>query len=196
MRRAERGASPALAPLLLSFARILALPAVVILVLLGVVAAGQVQDYRASRQASRAVVLALADAGAADVVVVNRTPERGEAAAALAGSRGRTGKPDDAAEADLIVNATPLGMLSSGDIPLDPALLGSGQVVVDLVYHPPVTPLVAEARRRGAAAASGLGMLIHQAGHALRLWTGHEPPLEAMSAAALASMTKSDLPMT
>ena len=51
-----------------------------------------------------------------------------------------------------------------------------------------MTPLVAAARERGAAAANGLGMLIHQAAHAFRLWTGEEPPLEVMSAAALAEL--------
>ena len=149
--------------------------------------------------AARAVVLALADAGAADVVVVNRTAERAEAAAALAGERGRTGKPEEAAGADLIVNATPVGMVGSPaaeQSALDAAWLGAGQVVVDLVYHPPVTPLLAQARASGAVAVNGLGMLIHQAAHAFRLWTGQEPPLEAMSAAAMNSMAKSDVPMT
>ena len=67
------------------------------------------------------------------------------------------------------------------DLPVDPATLGPGQLVVDLVYHPAVTPLVDAARARGAAAANGLGMLIHQAAHAIRLWTGEDPPLEVMS---------------
>ena len=58
--------------------------------------------------------------------------------------------------------------------------------MVDLVYHPAVTPLLAAARERGARAVNGLGMLIHQAAHAFRLWTSEEPPLEAMSAAAVA----------
>jgi shikimate dehydrogenase len=71
-------------------------------------------------------------------------------------------------------------------------LLGPGQLVVDLVYHPALTPLVETARARGAAAANGLGMLIHQAAHAFRLWTGEDPPLEVMSAAALAELARGD----
>ena len=140
--------------------------------------------------AARAVVLALAAAGAAEVVVVNRTAARAETAAALAGGVGRVGSADDVAGADLVVNATPVGM--DGDaLPLDAERLGPGQLVVDLVYHPAVTPLVAAARARGASAVNGLGMLIHQAAHAFRMWTAQDPPLEAMSAAAMAALARS-----
>ncbi len=140
--------------------------------------------------AARAVVLALARAGAASITVVNRTPESAQRTAALAGSRGVVGSEATVDAADLVVNATPLGMagVGEGELPLDPARLGKGQVVVDLVYHPLRTPLLVEARARGAVAVTGLGMLIHQAAHAFRLWTGEEPPLEAMSAGALASL--------
>jgi shikimate dehydrogenase len=139
--------------------------------------------------AARAVVLALADAGAAEVVVANRTVAKAEAAVALAGAAGRLGTVDDVGDADLVVNATPVGM-GDGAVPLDPKRLAPGQLVVDLVYHPAVTPLVAAARERGATAVNGLGMLIHQAAHAFMLWTGQEPPLEAMSAAALSALAR------
>jgi shikimate dehydrogenase len=145
--------------------------------------------------AARAVALALAEEGAAEVVVVNRTRERAEAAAALAGPVGRVGELGDVDGAELVVNATPVGM-GDGASPVPGERLGAGQLVVDLVYHPAVTPLVAEARSRGAVAVNGLGMLIHQAAHAFLLWTGQEPPLAAMSAAALSSMARSDVPMS
>ncbi|MDQ1373419.1 MAG: shikimate dehydrogenase [Actinomycetota bacterium] len=145
--------------------------------------------------AARAVVLALAEAGAAELVVVNRTAERAHEAVALAAGVGRLGEAAAAADADLIVNATSVGM-GDGRAPIDPAILTKGQLVVDLVYHPAVTPLVAGARAAGATAVNGLGMLIHQAAHAFRHWTGQEPPLPAMSAAALASMARADLPKT
>jgi shikimate dehydrogenase len=61
--------------------------------------------------------------------------------------------------------------------------LGAGQLVVDLVYHPPTTPFLAEAASRGATVRNGLGMLVHQAGRQFSLWTGEPPPLEAMWAA-------------
>jgi shikimate dehydrogenase len=136
--------------------------------------------------AARAVIGALADAGAAEVVVVNRSPARAAAAAALAGPRGRTGAAADASACDLVVNATPLGMAGTGQAgsgppwPLDPSLLYSGQEVVDLVYHPSVTPWMEAARARGASVSNGLGMLVHQAALQLAEWTGLDPPVEAM----------------
>ena len=142
--------------------------------------------------AARAVVLALAGAGASEIVVVNRTADKAEAAVGLVPGLARTGQAGEAGSADLVVNATPLGMGGGGPLPLDPAVLGPGQLVVDLVYHPAVTPLVEAARARGAAAANGLGMLIHQAAHAIRLWTGEDPPTEVMSAAALSVLTRRD----
>jgi shikimate dehydrogenase len=138
--------------------------------------------------AARAVVLALGNAGAAEIVVVNRSPDRAAVAAALSPA-GRVGVPADAGEADLVVNATPVGMGDDGGLSIDAAHLGSGQLVVDLVYRPAITPLVDAARAAGAVATNGLGMLIHQAAHAFRLWTGEDPPLEAMSGAALAALT-------
>ena len=140
--------------------------------------------------AGRAVARALGAAGAVEVVVVNRSRERAEVAAALAGPAGRVGVAAEAGEADLVVNATPLGMAGDASLPLDPAHLGPGQLVVDLVYDPAITPLIDAARARGAAVANGLGMLIHQAAHAFRLWTGEDPPLELMSAAALAELAR------
>jgi shikimate dehydrogenase len=131
---------------------------------------------------ARAVVLDLARAGAAEVVVAGRTRERVEAAAILAGRAGRVGRPEDAGDADLVVNATPVGMGTSAgeETPVPVERLGPGQVVVDLVYHPAVTALVEAATARGATAAGGLGMLVHQAALAFELWTGEAAPLQAM----------------
>lgn len=145
--------------------------------------AGRRCVVRGSGGAARAIVLALAGAGAAEVVVVpGRSPAHAAAAAVLAGRAGRVGVAAEAAEADLVVNATTLGMAgSAGGLPLDPAHLGPGQVVVDIVY--PATPFVAAARRRGATAADGLGMLVHQAAGAFRLWTGLDAPLAVMAEA-------------
>ncbi|MGD0312415.1 MAG: shikimate dehydrogenase [Acidimicrobiales bacterium] len=132
--------------------------------------------------AARAVIAALADAGAGAVIVVNRSPDRGLAAAVLAGASGRTGRSEDATHCDLVVNATPLGMVGQAGAswPVDPVLLHGGQIVVDLVYHPMVTPWLAAARSRGASVANGLGMLVHQAAFQVAAWTGHDPPVGAM----------------
>jgi shikimate dehydrogenase len=143
--------------------------------------------------AARAVVLALAEAGAARVDVVGRREEQVLATAALAGQGGAVGTVGAAGEADLIVNATPVGMAGAGTgsgpggLPfgLDPASLGAGQLVADLVYAPATTPLILAARARGSSTCNGLGMLIHQAARQVTIWTGRDAPVEAMSAAAL-----------
>lgn len=142
--------------------------------------------------AARAVVRALSDAGAVEVVVANRTAAHAEAAAALAGPVGRVGQAAEAGEADLVVSAVPLGMAGTDNerLPVDPAHLGPGQLVVDLVSNPAVTPLVEAARARGARSVNGLGMLVHQAALQLRLWTGQDPPVEAMRSAALAALAR------
>jgi shikimate dehydrogenase len=145
--------------------------------------------------AARAVVLALAGAGAAEVVVVNRTPERAAAAAALAGDRGRVGAPEDAAGADLVVDATPAGMEGTTAVGapavVDPALLGPGQLAVDLVYHPLTTPWLSAAADRGAVVLGGLGMLVHQAAAQVERWTGRTAPVDAMWQAARLAVTRS-----
>ncbi len=145
--------------------------------------------------AGRAVARALARSGAASIAIVNRSPAPAARAAGLAGGVARVGSTDDLEAAELVINATPLGMgvvvTTTGEpepLPLDVDRLGAGQVVIDLVYHPAVTPLLAAARERGLRTVNGLGMLIHQAAHAFRLWTGEDPSLEAMSAAAVASL--------
>ncbi len=139
--------------------------------------------------AARAVVAALAGAGAREVGVVNRSADRAEAAAALAGSRGAVVGPEAVDGADLVVNATPLGMGDDDRLPVDSLRLGAGQVVADLVYDPLETPLLAAARARGAVPVTGIGMLVHQAAHAFRRWTGEDPPVEVMSAAVVATLS-------
>ena len=140
--------------------------------------------------AARAVIDAIARAGASSVVVVNRSPDRAAQAAALAGTVGRVGEFGDveaAAEvtaADIVVNATSVGM-ATDDLPLDPAALHAGQVVADLVYHPLETALLAAARAAGALAVDGLGMLVHQAALQQELWLGVAPDTAVMRAAAL-----------
>jgi shikimate dehydrogenase len=134
--------------------------------------------------AARAVVRAFADAGAIDIAIINRSPEPAAVAAALAGRAGRVATPEAIAGADVLVNATPLGMGADTRLPVDTGLLRAHHVVVDLVYHPLQTPLLTAASALGAHAVNGLGMLVHQAGHAFRLWTGRPPPIAVMREAA------------
>ena len=138
--------------------------------------------------AARAVVRALGAADAADVVVVNRTESKAEAAAALAGPVGRVGRAsDDIPAADLVVNATPAGMGTDAAMPCDPGLLHQGQVAVDLIYEPLETPWLAALRADGVEAHNGLSMLVYQAAAAFELWTRADAPVEVMRRAALAA---------
>jgi shikimate dehydrogenase len=140
--------------------------------------------------AARAVARSLGVAGA-QVVVAARNASAGAEAAALAGGTavGWDDRTTRAASADIVVNATPLGMARPGasdgaDRELfGDRVLGSQHVVVDLVYHPLETPLLRAARERGATAVSGLGMLVHQAALQVERWTGQPAPLGAMRAA-------------
>lgn len=144
--------------------------------------------------AARSLVLSLADAGADEIVVVNRTVDRAERAAALAGDRGRVVAPalarSDLADADLVVNATSVGMdgVDAHEVPCDPAPFHEGQVVVDLVYRPLVTTWIVEASSRGARVANGVPMLAHQAAAQFEIWTGVDAPIAAMTAAVADSL--------
>jgi shikimate dehydrogenase len=133
--------------------------------------------------AARAVALALSRCGAADVVLVGRDAVRSADVAARLGGAVRSGTMGDLAVADLIVNATPVGMQAHPGTPLDPAALNGGAVVVDLVYHPIETELIRDCRSRGILATNGVAMLVHQAAAALELWTGDAAPLDAIRAA-------------
>ena len=138
--------------------------------------------------AARAVVKALDDLDAAEIVIAARSSERGAALTQLAGRAHATVAEWDqatalASEAVIVVNATPLG--GEGEDPVPDAIWHPGQVVVDLVYSPPATPLVEAARAAGADAWGGLGMLVRQAAASFQIWTGQDPPLETMSAAAV-----------
>jgi shikimate dehydrogenase len=145
--------------------------------------------------AARACALSLGRAGLTELVVAIREPERGISLTRLARELPidvRVVPIADAASerVDLVVNATPLGR--AGETPPHPAL-GAGVVVVDLLYRPAMTPLMAAARAAGASAFGGLGLLLHQAALSFELWTGLEPPMPVMSAAALAELTDSPL---
>lgn len=138
--------------------------------------------------AGRAVIAALAEQGAS-VTVVNRSSAAAERAAAIgeAAATGRglisVGSPEAVRDADLIVNATPLGMSPADALPLETLMLRSGQVVVDLIYRPERTPLLEAALAAGADTLNGVGMLLFQAAEQFKLWTQLEAPIEAMASA-------------
>lgn len=135
--------------------------------------------------AARAIIDSVGRAGASQIQVVNRTRESAVAAAQLA-AVAEVAEPLQVAEADVVVNATAIGMEGGPDpegVPIDPDILRASQVVVDIVYQPLRTPLMRAASDRGATVLGGLGMLVHQAAAQFELWTGTEAPVDVMLAA-------------
>ena len=134
--------------------------------------------------AARAVARTLGAAGARVQVAARRA---GAAADAATLARGVVIDWDDraaaASAADIVVNATPVGMAADSSLPLPAEVLGPNLVVVDLVYEPRETPLLAAARAAGARTVPGLGMLVHQAALQVEVWSGRPAPVEAMRAA-------------
>lgn len=129
--------------------------------------------------AARAVVWGLLKAGVSSVVIANRTLER---AAELASSLGYLGSVtvvsiggDEFSTAlercQIAVNATTVGMTTPG-VSFDVSKLPPEAAVFDLVYVPPVTPLVEAAQSRGLVVRNGLDMLVNQAQIAFERWTG------------------------
>jgi shikimate dehydrogenase len=145
--------------------------------------------------AARAVVYALLGGGAASVEVWNRHPERALALVADLGRQGPAGalravREPEPRGADLIVNSTAVGMAASGapepnlqdfkELRLSADVLDDRQLMVDLAYRDGDTALVREARARGLRCVDGLDVLVHQGAVSFGLWTGMQPPLEAL----------------
>jgi shikimate dehydrogenase len=120
--------------------------------------------------AARSIVDALGRSSVADISIVNRSANGAQEAAGLA-PVARVGTLADIGSADLLVNATSVGM-NSDELPIDATLLHPGLTVADIVYHPLDTALLRAARTIGAVTVDGLGMLVHQAIRQQRLWTG------------------------
>jgi shikimate dehydrogenase len=86
------------------------------------------------------------------------------------------------AEAEVVIQATPVGMAPRVDESIVPArLLRRGQVVFDVVYTPLETKLLRDAAAAGARAVPGLGMFVHQAAIQFELWTGKPAPVDVMT---------------
>ena len=150
--------------------------------------------------AARGILLALVRGGVDSVVIANRTVDRAEGLAQLSLDNGVSSKAisivgdsldDAAADADLIVNCTSLGMSHGPDesgSPLLSAQIPATAIVNDLVYTPMLTPILKEAAKAGATALGGLHMLIYQGVLSFKMWTGQDPPVDVMLEAATREM--------
>lgn len=90
-------------------------------------------------------------------------------------------------ETKLFINASPCGMegFADGVLPVQPTMLRRDAFVYDLVYNPDPTPMVAECRKLGIKAVTGLGMLIRQAALSIEMWSGQQAPVDVMAAAVM-----------
>ena len=131
---------------------------------------------------AQAALAALAELGERTPTVVVRDPARAGALRETADRLGvdvtvrRWDRAELLRDADVVVSTVPRG--AADDLPVPP-----GAVVFDVVYDPWPTPLAATALAAGCRIVSGLDLLLHQAGHQVRLMTGREAPLGAMRAA-------------
>ena len=143
--------------------------------------------------AARAMGVELALCGAAEITIVNRSTERGEALVTLLNGKTETranfvpwkGDYSVPAGTDVLINATSIGLYPDVDarVPLEMSSLTSEMVVADVIPNPPETRLVREARALGCTVLDGLGMLVNQGVIGFRLWTGVDPDPNVMRAA-------------
>ncbi|MDD4308328.1 MAG: shikimate dehydrogenase [Thermoplasmata archaeon] len=144
--------------------------------------------------AAKAIAVALALEHAGKIFILNRTPSAADKIAAtvskVSGSRIETSgleRMEEAlAEADILINATPIGMSGISPrtaVPKD--LFRRNMNVFDIVYEPMETQHLRDARMAGARTIPGVEMLLHQGAVQFKLFTGRDAPLEVMRAALL-----------
>ncbi len=143
--------------------------------------------------AARAIAVELALAGAAELVIVNRSQARGELL--VADLRERTVAAANfepwsstyqiGSQTDILVNATSIGLYPNVDARPDVNLEAARRdlLVCDVIPNPPLTPLIKEARLKGLPVLTGLPMLVYQGMICFEMWTGHKAPESIMRAA-------------
>jgi shikimate dehydrogenase len=151
--------------------------------------AGKVIVLLGAGGAARAIGIEVGLAGAREITIVNRTRERGEELSALINeklsvrSRAVVWEGDYQVEpgTDVVINATSIGLGdAAARVPLAVDSLSSEMVVADVIFNPPDSRLIRDARSRGCRTLDGLGMLVNQAVIGFKIWTGVEPDRELM----------------
>jgi len=135
--------------------------------------------------AATAIALGLRRSGA-ELVILNRTEEKAKKLAEMLDAEdfGGLERLGEIASADILINATPVGMWPKTNESLIPQdLLHNKLTVFDIVYHPKETKLLSEARERGCAVVYGYKMFLYQAATQFELFTGHKAPLRVMESA-------------
>lgn len=144
--------------------------------------------------AARAALYGLHQAGA-EVAIVNRTPANAFEMVRDMEIDAGVKLQDEALAwgADLVVNATPVGMQPNVDASPWAGELPGGAAVYDMVYRPAKTALMQQAVAQGLRAIGGLGMLVRQGAASFEIWTGREAPVDVMFAAAREELAKDDV---
>jgi shikimate dehydrogenase len=115
------------------------------------------------------------------LTIINRSQKRGEGLALDLGCEFQLLSNVSRLPYDIIINATSVGMTPHADrVPLKTTFLESGMVVMDMVYNPLKTRLLAEAENRGCTTVDGVAMFVHQGAVQFELWTGRNAPVDVM----------------
>lgn len=139
--------------------------------------------------AARAIAVELGLARPAEIVVVNRTPERGRELVELLTQRVPaparfvewTGEYDVPEDVQILINATSIGLGNPlAHVPVNVKTLRPELLVADVVFNPPRTKLLRDAAERGCQTLDGLGMLVNQAVIGFKIWTGVDPDATVM----------------
>lgn len=129
--------------------------------------------------ASRAILAALIEDGASDIILANRTRSRADQLRSELGAKIKVVEwmkiQNYLSEASTIINTTSLGMVGKTDLPIPLNALKKNTLVTDIVYTPIETHLLATAAKMGCRTVDGLGMLIHQAIPGFERWFGIKP---------------------
>ncbi len=144
-------------------------------VLIGTGGAGRTVALRMANAGVKALWLIDVDAGRVEQLV----RELGKAAP---GTSVKIGYPDKPQRADVLVNATPLGLKPGDALPLDQGRwpVGNAAFVYDLIYQPAETALLKTAKAAGCRTGNGIGMLLYQGAKALEIWSGRAAPVAEM----------------
>jgi len=139
--------------------------------------------------AARAIAVELALGGASNIIIANRSEERGQELVSLLNDSTPTESqlhvldgdyeiPDDV---EIFINATSIGLGDADAVtPVDVDTLRENLVVADVIFNPPATKLIRDAQERGCTTLDGLGMLVNQAVIGFQIWTSVEPSAAVM----------------
>lgn len=141
--------------------------------------------------AARAAAVCLRDAGA-QVLVASRRSGPASSLAAQVGGESVAWPEIAACACDAVINATPVGMNATDEVPISTAELPRGCVVMEMIYRPVETAWLRQAKERGHRIVRGVEMFVRQAAAQYRLWTGREAPLGILREVAIERLGQGD----